>query len=254
MKKAITIGLAAVALGVPLTYVIAASRYNAPAPAAEAMPAYDLLNRLRALELEPQGEPVRRGPYYVLHAIDARGRTLRVVADAELGDILSIAPVRGPAWHQQGGPRIIHVPDPNEVQDARTEEEWPADTPADIEDPEDLRPAAPRPRQVRPVQRKADLPPPKHEPAPRRSLSSAPAPGPKPAEPPVSERRNMISAPPAEARAPVDSDGLSPVYPTPRFTPPDDKTMPPPAEPAKTDVPAEAPSVEPQGAAAPVQQ
>jgi hypothetical protein len=193
MKKAITIGLAALALGVPLTYVIAGSRFAEPAVPADIRPADELFERLRLLALEPQGQPVRRGPYYVLHAIDARGRTLRIVADAELGDILSIAPVHAPGWQSQGGPRIIHVPDPNEVQDARVEDDWRTDAPADVDEIEDTRPAPARPRHVRPMQRKTDISPPKHEPAPRRSLSSAPA---KPAEPPLAERRNLISAPP----------------------------------------------------------
>lgn len=252
MKKAITIGLAALALGVPLTYVIAASRYAEPVTPADTRPVYELFDRLRMLELEPQGQPVRRGPYYVLHAIDARGRTLRVVADAELGDILSIAPVHGPGWQLQGGPRIIHVPDPNEVQDARTDEDIDART--HVDEPEDARPSTRRrPRHLRPVQRKADIPPPKHEPAPRRSPGSAPAP--KPADPPVGERRNLISAPPGEARAPaVDSDGLSPVYPNPRFTPPNDKLMPPSADALKVQPPAENSAAEQPAETAPAQQ
>ncbi len=250
MKKAITIGLAALALGVPLTYVIAASRHTEPVALADVRPAYALVERLRMLGLEPQGEPIRRGPYYVLQAIDPRGRTLRVVADAELGDILSIAPMRVPGWQAQGGPRIIHIPDPNEARDARVDEDWPLDAPADVDETEDTRSRPPR--HARPVQRKADIPPPKHEAAPRRSLSSAPAPKP---EPPLTERRNLIRAPPAEARAPsVESDGLSPVYPTPRFTPPDDKTMPP-ADASKANPPAaETPATETPSAVAPTQQ
>jgi hypothetical protein len=255
MKKAITIGLAAVALAVPLTYVIAASRYAEPAAPADTRPAYALFDKLRALALEPQGQPIRRGPYHVLHATDARGRTLRVVADAELGDIISIAPVHAPGWAAQAGPRIIHIPDPNEVRGARLEQDWPDEVPADLDDMEEARPLAPRPprqvRPVRPAQRKADIPPVKHESAPRRSLGSAPAAKP---EPPAAERRNLISAPPPEARAPaVDSEGLSPVYPTPRFNPPDDKLMPPPGSP-KAEPPAETPAATAPGASGPAEQ
>jgi hypothetical protein len=249
MKKAITIGLAALAVGVPLTYVIAASRHTATNQAAVMTPASDLLNRLRMLELEPQGQPVRRGPYYVLHAADARGRSLRVVADAEVGDILSISPARAAGWRTYGGPRIIHVPDPDDVQDARLEEDWAVDAPADVDEIDDARP----PQHVRPVQRKADIPAARHEPAPRRSLSSAPAPAPKPAEPAASERRNLINAPPAQARPPIDNDGLTPVYPTPRFSAPTDKAMPPPAD-AKAEPPADTSSAELPGAIAPEQQ
>ena len=49
---------------------------------------------MRAHGLAPISEPVRRGPYYVLHANDPRGIEVRVVVDAQFGDILSVAPAR----------------------------------------------------------------------------------------------------------------------------------------------------------------
>src|SRR5690242_3063227 len=69
---------------------------------------YDLATRLRMLGLAPQGETVRRGPYAMVHVMDARGRTLRVVADEEAGEIISILPVQGPtASHPK--PQIVHA-------------------------------------------------------------------------------------------------------------------------------------------------
>lgn len=236
MKKAVTLGLAALVLGLPLTYVVAGSRNPEPLPPvtpADAMPAYELFTRLRMLELEPQGEPVRRGPYYVLHAADTRGHILRVVADAELGDILSIAPARAPLWRPHGAPRIIHVPDALDSPEARLDgEDWPDDVPADIEE-ETRAPASARPqRHVRSPQRKAAIAPPRREVA-RKPAAAVPAEPSQPAaqpEPAPLERRNVLTAPPAEAAA---RDPLTPVYPTPRFGPPDSaNTNPAPPQPA----------------------
>jgi hypothetical protein len=80
---------------------------SAPAP-------YGLLATLRDMGLDPVMEPLRRGPYYVLHALDPYGVEVRIVADAELGDIVSLVPVEpiyGYAPFYVRAPRIIHVPD-----------------------------------------------------------------------------------------------------------------------------------------------
>jgi hypothetical protein len=44
------------------------------------------------LGLDPTGEPALRGDYYVLHAYDRAGIQLRVVVDAQFGDVLFMAP------------------------------------------------------------------------------------------------------------------------------------------------------------------
>jgi hypothetical protein len=62
------------------------------APSIGILPPADILASVRYLGLDPTGEPVRRGAYYVLHAFDATGVELRVVADAQFGDILFMAP------------------------------------------------------------------------------------------------------------------------------------------------------------------
>ncbi len=56
------------------------------------LPPPDILESVRYLGLDPRGEPVRRGAYYVLHAYDRAGIELRVVADAQFGDVLFMAP------------------------------------------------------------------------------------------------------------------------------------------------------------------
>jgi hypothetical protein len=62
----------------------------------------------------PTTQALRRGPYYVLHAVNARGLEVRVVTDAQLGDIISISPLVLPRY--DSGPRIIHVPQPGRTR------------------------------------------------------------------------------------------------------------------------------------------
>ncbi|HET8543698.1 MAG TPA: hypothetical protein VFL68_04255 [Pseudolabrys sp.] len=55
------------------------------------LPPPDILESVRYLGLDPRGGPVRRGAYHVLHAYDRAGIELRVVADAQFGDVLAPA-------------------------------------------------------------------------------------------------------------------------------------------------------------------
>jgi len=114
-RRAVAAVATVLGFAAPMTLYAAGLRYLDPAETpADAMPAYEIVTRARDLALEPAGAPVRRGPYYVMDAYDGRGVALRVVADAQSGDILSVAPVRPLAATPPpgGGPRIIHVPDP----------------------------------------------------------------------------------------------------------------------------------------------
>ena len=202
----------AAALGfvAPMTLYAAGARYLEPAAQADvtpadAMPPYEIVTRVREMALEPAGQPLRRGPYYVLHAYDRRGVEMRVVADAQLGDIVSVAPTR-PAVASapfRSGPRIIHVPGPEDEQ-ATAE---PSDAPdADTPDEADTE-AAPLPRPPKPAEPR------------RRPFSAAPKPA---------EHRAVLSAPPPQASA----DALTPIYPTPKFSREDKAekfTAPPPA-------------------------
>jgi hypothetical protein len=65
-----------------------------PAHGPGAMPPYEILSMLRSTGYEPMGQPVRRGPNYVLRAIDDRDREVSVVINARSGDILSVTPVQ----------------------------------------------------------------------------------------------------------------------------------------------------------------
>jgi hypothetical protein len=211
------------------------------------MPAYEILTRVRSLGLDPIGEPLRRGPYYILQAYDRRGGAMRVVADAQLGDVISVTPsalVTLPGPGTVGGARIIHVPSPAEEQASLAPDDGP-----DFDDPADSAPPARQAVQSRP--KHAAKPAARHvtrqEPATRRRPFSVDAPPPPP--PPPVERRAILTAPPPPA-APLH-DGPTPLRPTPRFGAPSQATVviPPPPEaappapepPAADATPADAP-------------
>jgi hypothetical protein len=192
MRKALTIGLAAGLLAATLSFVAARSRQQ-DAPA-YVLPSKDILVTLSAMGLDPIGQPLRRGPYFVLHAYDRRGIEVRVVADAQLGDILSVVPVRNVAVVSPNdrAPRIIHVPQPGEERASVPDRDEP-EADSDDDDDDD---AAPRGVVPKPQTRK------KAPAAPRRDLSKVPSPA---------ERRTVLSAPPPPANS------LTPIYPTPHF-------------------------------------
>jgi len=188
-----------VGFAAPITLYAAGSRYFEPVAAADAMPPYEILTRVRTLALDPIGEPVRRGPYYILHAYDRRGAEVRVVADAAFGDVLSVTPARlvlpGPGT--VGGARIIHVPLPGEETAAVAPDDGANSEAALPEAPAAPRRPAAKPRETaRPVvKREPDMR--------RRPFQSAP---------PPAERRAVLTAP-----SPASGDGPTPIRPTPRF-------------------------------------
>jgi hypothetical protein len=114
----LTIGVVLAACGAATGVALAGSHGPVLSP-------YEILNSVRESGLGPTAmQPIRRGPYYVLHAIDPSGVEMRVVADAQLGDILSVRPVR--PWIDYyvraavRGPHIINVrdsKDPNDTVD-----------------------------------------------------------------------------------------------------------------------------------------
>jgi hypothetical protein len=116
MKKKLTIAAAATVLAAIVSVVAAGPNgYDAARTTqgiAAALPDYEIIASVRALGYYPTTPAFRRGPFYVLHARDAYGTKMRVVADAQLGDIVSIRQVFVPRY--DAGPRIIHVPQPGE--------------------------------------------------------------------------------------------------------------------------------------------
>jgi hypothetical protein len=202
VKRGLTIGLAIAALGVTISLVTADSSHETTT-AADAVPAYQVMTTLREMGFAPNREPVRRGPYYVLHALDRRGVEMRVVADAHFGDIISVTPARASyVVNYYRGPRIIHVPQAGEAEDSgEFDNDAVEDAPIEAAPPPPPRAKAP-PRRVEPK-------PKQRSDAPRVPKKTASAP------PPV-ERRTVLSAPPPPPKA------MNPIYPTPRFGAQDD--------------------------------
>ena len=114
------------------------------------------------------------------------------------------------------GPRIIHVPQPGDEIDERRDvrasinrRDAPSLSDENVDD--DIAPP-PRTRAVAPkrhVESKRVAPKPAAKKTPRWKLRSEAPPPPPPA--PLGPRRAVLSAPPPPA------EGLSPIYPTPRF-------------------------------------
>jgi hypothetical protein len=66
--------------------------YGSPELSDPALPPYEIMSIVRSTGLTPLTRPMRRGPYYVLVAVDRVGRQMRVVVDAQLGDIVNLRP------------------------------------------------------------------------------------------------------------------------------------------------------------------
>jgi hypothetical protein len=78
------------------------------------LPPSTILASVRYVGLDPVGEPVRRGAYYVLHAFDGTGVELRVVVDAQFGDVLFMGPALNAALTPPyvRAAKIIQIPPP----------------------------------------------------------------------------------------------------------------------------------------------
>jgi hypothetical protein len=59
-----------------------------------ALPPHEVITIVRSTGLEPLGRPVRRGPVYAIRAVDpAGGEELRVIVDAQVGNVIRMVPV-----------------------------------------------------------------------------------------------------------------------------------------------------------------
>jgi hypothetical protein len=98
LKKqlAVGVGLCLLGLGAAGTAgaqtIYAGPGYASPGLPDPALPPYEIMSIVRSTGLAPLTRPVRRGQYYVLVAVDRVGREMRVVVDAQLGDIVNLRP------------------------------------------------------------------------------------------------------------------------------------------------------------------
>ncbi len=208
MKKLLTIVLAWASLALMFTFVAAGSFRGDPSndmvTEADVLPAYEIITTVRSMGLRPSGEPERRGPYYILHATDARGTELRVVADAKFGDILSVAPaLNGSQPQYQRGPHIIQVPQAGQTPQPAARASTQASVnhrtaPGAVDDDDD----DDDDRAVPPAQPRLEYP------APRRELRWQPRSETAPRQP-AEPRRAVLSAP---------VEGPTPIRPTPQFS------------------------------------
>jgi hypothetical protein len=89
-RQSIYAALAVLALATPA----AAQNYPAQAYPAGGLAPREVFSILRSTGLDPLGPPMRRGPNYVLRAVDENDREVRVVVNARSGDVLSVTPVQ----------------------------------------------------------------------------------------------------------------------------------------------------------------
>jgi hypothetical protein len=98
LKKQLAIwaGLALLGFGTVATAgaqaIYSGPGYAGPGPSDPALPPYEIMSIVRSTGLAPLTRPMRRGQYYVLVAVDRVGRQMRVVVDAQLGDIVNLRP------------------------------------------------------------------------------------------------------------------------------------------------------------------
>lgn len=189
MKKGLIIGLTATALAVAVASLVSVGvsagplqRNGGDQQATQTLTASEIADIVRAAGLDPDGEPVLRGRYYILRAFDPYGGALRVLADAQFGDILSILPVQRAYRARYGGPRIIHVPQPDDAEVGYRDDIGARDADNDYQPP---------------VQTETSRPRSKAPPRPKRHI--------------------VTSAPPPPPQADDKDKALTPVYPTPDF-------------------------------------
>jgi hypothetical protein len=156
----------------------AADPVAAARPVAE-LPPYEVLTIIRSARFDPLNRPVRRGPNYVVRAIDRIGTEVRVIVDARSGRILSALPTDavlppGAPAPAYGPPRLrrpfvagrYDYPPPYGYPPA-------ADLAPEV-DPAPGYPASPRTSAVPPAQHSAALTPPRTPmPRPRPAVTSA---------------------------------------------------------------------------------
>lgn len=104
MRKRLAIGAGLLLLNLATVGLAGAQTiYTGPGVSEAVLPPYEIMSIVRTTGLTPLTRPMRRGPYYVLVAVDRVGRQMRVVVDAQLGDIVNLRPALAAASY---GPEI----------------------------------------------------------------------------------------------------------------------------------------------------
>jgi hypothetical protein len=185
---------------------------------------------VRSTGLTPVTPPARVGPNYVVHAIDRNGETVRVVIDADFGDIVRIRPLGRSAvapgpWNRWGSPRPY--PRYGDLSDELGVRQWwntapprpnrnipVARAPIGPEGP----PPPPRPRTDPPIANGAPIDP-ADLPAPAAGVGAPPEAA-LPPPPPVNTARTGPDGPPPAIAARPDERANRPAAPTPQAAKP----------------------------------
>jgi hypothetical protein len=176
--------------------------YASPELSDPVLPPYEIMSIVRSTGLTPLTRPMRRGPYYVLVAVDRVGRQMRVVVDAQLGDIVNLRPAVVAGFYGPDLGRPVAMPGgampPPDIMGGAAGygprpgvENVPAPTPPrsipNVRPVNAAPPAAPPPSRVAVAEPALPPPPPLPRPRPKLALNDTPAQTPTqaPADPPA---------------------------------------------------------------------
>jgi len=183
--------------------------YPAPGFADGALPPFEIIRIVRASGFTPVTRPVRRGPYYVLLAVDRGGRDMRVAVDARLGEIVNLRPaVAGVPYGPEIGPAPPGVPPAPDLLSPPPRAARPTgeDAPAPPRTTPNPRAAtAPAPASPPPAPEAAPAAAPAPAPAPTRSVAAdSPELPPLPAPPPLPRPRPKLTSVETPAATPAE--------------------------------------------------
>ena len=166
-----------------------------------ALPPFEIMSIVRSTGLAPLTRPMRRGPYYVLVAVDRVGRQMRVVVDAQLGDIVNLRPALAAGLY---GPELGR---PNGLPAAGAP---PPDPTAAYGSHPSAEPAAPTPPRSIPNPRTATAPNNASPPLPTRLAVAEPA---LPPPPPLPRPRPKLALNETPAQPPAAAPAANPSAP-----------------------------------------
>ena len=194
MKKPLAICAGLWLLGLAAAGTAAAQTiYGSPELSDPALPPYEIMSIVRSTGLTPLTRPMRRGPYYVLVAVDRVGRQMRVVVDAQLGDIVNLRPAlaAGSYGPELGRPVAMPgvAPPPADIGGAapgygarpggdNTQAPTPPRSIPNARNVNAAPTAAPPSSRVAVAEPPSPAPPPLPRPRPKLALNDAPAPSP----------------------------------------------------------------------------
>jgi len=160
-------------------------------PIMEGVPPYQVMNMVRASGFRPLGPPARRGPVYLLRAIDPDGDEVRLAVDANSGRVLSVAAVDDlpPRYGAPAGYETLPRDEPAPPYGRPGPYHYGAPEPMRSEnDPYGPPPNAAPPRPAAPVNRAAAV-----------TLPHTPLPRPRPAEPAIATPSDVSTTAPQPA-------------------------------------------------------